>query len=137
MKKRGPPSPGDLTTIAMTPVGVVPRVRPPHNLTDEAVEVWAAITGAMPADHFSPATAPMLACLCRAVVEGNRISELIERSIGGEFSIPEYKTLLSMQAEQSSVVASLSTKLRITQQSTLNWRGNKNPVETRKKLWDR
>ena len=134
--KRGRPSAADLTTVTMTPVGVVSRVRPPHNLTDEAVEVWVSITESMPADHFSAATVPMLTSLCRHVVEGNRVAELIERSIGKEFSVSEYKMLLQMQRDESATVAMLSTKLRITQQSTLNWRGNKNQVETRKKLWD-
>jgi hypothetical protein len=45
----------------------------------------------------------------------------------------EFDRLLKMQERESRVIASLATKMRITQQATTNHRGNR--IES-KKLWE-
>jgi hypothetical protein len=121
-------------------VEVVERQRPPHDLSDEEVEVWAAVVATEPADWFSPSTNPMLAEYCRHVVSARRVGELIERALSDldpetkqpTLSVVDYDRLLKMQERESRAIATLATKMRIAQQSTTNHRGNKRPNAARK-----
>jgi len=118
--KRGRPSAASLM-LAPQPLDVIERLKPPHHLVDEQVEVWQAIVSGHPADWFDAGSVPLLAQLCRHVVIGNRIAELVERT-------DDTETLLAVLKEQraeSEAVRKLATSLRITPQSTLNHRGNK------------
>jgi hypothetical protein len=120
----------------VTPLGVQQRIEAPHDLTDEEREVWVAVINAEPADHFTASTAPMLAQYCRHVISSRRVAELIQRAVGGELCIRDYNELLHMQERESRVIATLATKMRISQQSTTNHRGNKNKPTQARKLWD-
>lgn len=136
MQKRGRASAASLTISAVGPIEVVERQRPPHDLTDEEVEVWAAVVGAEPADWFSPSTVPLLAQYCRHVIHARRIAELIERATSDpELAVKDYDRLLKMQDRESRAIASLATKMRVSQQATTNHRGNKRPSAP-KKPWE-
>lgn len=110
--------------VTPQPIEVVERIKPPHDLHDEEVEVWAAIVSAHPADWFSASSAPLLAQLCRHTIHARRVAELIERTIAA-ISVDDYDKLLKMQERESRAMASLATKLRLTPQATTNHRGNK------------
>jgi hypothetical protein len=117
----------------VAPLETVERQRPPHDLTDEEVEVWAAIVGAEAADWFTPSTVPLLAQYCKHTINARRVSELIERATSDpELSVRDYDRLLVMQARESQILATLATKMRIAQQSTTNHRGNHKPSAARK-----
>lgn len=136
VQKRGRTSLAELEAPKITALGPVPRLPPPHDLTDEEVEVWVAVVNDQPADHFTPSTGVMLAQLCRHVIASRRIAELIERAVGDSgLAIQDYDRLLHMQERESRAIASLSTKMRISQQSTTNHRGNKKPTLA-KKPWE-
>lgn len=119
---------------------VVERQRPPHDLTDEETEIWAAIVDCEPADKFSPATAPLLAQYCRHVIQARRIGEMIEQATGDlhpvtkepTLTVSDYDRLLRMQDRESRAISSLATKMRLSQQATTNHRGNKKPTASRK-----
>src|SRR5690349_12891656 len=112
--------------VTSQPVEIVERIKPPHDLTDEEVEIWAATVSAYPADWFTTGNVPLLAQLCRRSIHARRIAELIERTIGGPaFNMGEYDLLLKMQERESRAMASLQTKLRMTPQAARNHRGNK------------
>lgn len=123
-----------------SPIQTMERQRPPHDLSDEEVVVWAAVVESEPADWFSPSTAPLLTEYCRHVVAARRVAELIERATSHidpdtkepTLSIKDYDRLLKMQRGESAAIASLATKMRISQQSTTNHRGNKKPTAIRK-----
>lgn len=132
--KRGRVSAADLAIVPMTPLGAVERQKPPHDLTDEEVEVWQGVVNAEPADWFSPSTVPLLTQYCRHVVAARQIGELKERATA-EMDLPTLDKLLQMQARESAAIALLATKMRIAQQSTTNHRGNKKPTPARK-LWE-
>lgn len=125
-------SPGRLETIQ--------RQRPPHHLTDEEVEVWHSVVNSESADWFTPSNAPMLAQYCRHVVTAHRIAELIERATSDidpktkkpTLKVSAYDRLLKMQERESRCIASLATKMRISQQATTNHRGNKKPSASSK-----
>lgn len=133
MGTRGRKSAASLMIAALAPVETIERQRPPHDLTDEEVEVWAAVVNSEPADWFSPATVPVLAQYCRHVIQARRIGQLIERATSDQaLEIGDYDRLLKMQERESRAIKSLATTMRISQQATTNHRGNKRPSAARK-----
>lgn len=145
MKQRGRRSSKALE-IAEISVGALDRVerqRPPHDLTDEEVEVWVSIVNTEQADWFSPGNVPLLTQLCRHVVHARRVAELLERALSSvdpetkkpTLAIQDYDRLLKMQERESGAMMSLATKLRITNQSITNQRGNFRKA-TAKEPWE-
>jgi hypothetical protein len=136
MGTRGRSSAAEMAIAPVTPMGSVARQKPPSELTDEEVEIWASVVASEPADWFSASTVPLLAQYCRHVISAKRIAELIERHTGdANLAIADYDKLLHMQDRESRVIVTLATKMRIAQQSTTNHRGNKKPTQARK-LWE-
>jgi len=136
MKQRGRPSSEALALATVSPLEKVQRQRPPHDLNDEETEVWAAVVNDQAADWFSPSTVPVLAAYCRHVVQSRRVAELIEKATGdSELSIQDYDRLLKMQERESRAIASLATKMRISQQSVRSDRGHKT-ISASRKPWE-
>jgi hypothetical protein len=133
VRKRGRVSAAALAIAAPAPIETIARQRAPHDLNDEETEVWAAVVNVQPADWFSPATVPLLAQYCRHVIQARRIAELLERATGDKMlTVEDYDRLLKMQERESRAIATLATKMRISQQSTTNHRGNKTAPAARK-----
>jgi hypothetical protein len=133
MGTRGRTSAASLTVAKVSPVETVERQRPPHDLSDEEVEVWSAVVNSEPADWFSPGNVPLLSQYCRHTIHARRIAELIERATADpDLPVSAYDRLLKMQDRESRAIASLATKMRISQQATTNHRGNKKPTAARK-----
>jgi hypothetical protein len=111
----------------------VERLRPPAELTDEETEVWAGVVNTQPADWLSPGAAPLLAQYCRHVVQAKRIAGLLDQATQDPtLGVKDYDRLLRLQQRESLVLALLATKMRLSQQSTTNHRGNKRPTAARK-----
>lgn len=128
MAKRGRKSSASLAVLAgpADQIQIINRLKPPHDLTDEEVEVWAAVTGAEAADWFNPGNAPLLAQYARHVVRARHVAEMIGRSMDDpKLTIEDYDRLLKMQQRESVIIAQLATKMRVSQQATTNHRGNK------------
>lgn len=133
MGTRGRTSAASLTVAKVSPVETVERQRPPHDLSDEEVEVWSAVVNSEPAGWFSPGNVPLLSQYCRHTIHARRIAELIERATADpNLPVSAYDRLLKMQDRESRAIASLATKMRISQQATTNHRGNKKPTAARK-----
>jgi hypothetical protein len=112
------------------------RQRPPHELSDEEAETWTAIVASEPADCFTVATRPLLAQYCHHVVHARRIAHLIAQTASTpNFDRDGYERLLRMQERESRVMATLATKMRLTQQSTRTHRGNKR-MSLARKPWE-
>lgn len=123
--------------IAARPVEIVPRQRAPHDLTDEECEVWQAVVDTEPADWFTASTVPILAQYCRHVVQSRRVAELIEKATSDkELDIKDYDRLLKIQQRESASIKALATSMRITNQATINHRGNKKTNKAAKKPWE-
>ena len=135
-KKRGRQSAASLMVASPTDaIQIMERLRPPHDLNDEEVEVWHAVVSTMPADWFDKGTAPILSQYCRHAVQARRLGEMIERATSdAELDIRDYDRLLKMQQRESAALSSLATKMRITQQATTNHRGNK--TSQARKPWE-
>lgn len=135
MAKRGRPSSAALE-ISTPAMQAVDRLSAPHDLTDEETEVWVAVTDSWPADWFTPATAPLLTQYCRHAIRARQIAELIEKATSDpELSIKDFDRLLKMQERESRSISSLATKMRISQQSTTNHRGNQK-AQAHRKPWE-
>jgi hypothetical protein len=106
--------------IAAPTVEIVQRPDAPYDLTDEQVDEWRAIVNRLPADWFPRETHGVLAQLCRHIVNARRVAQLITAELENEkLDVGVYEQLLRMQAKESALIVSLSTKLRITQQATV------------------
>lgn len=140
MSKRGRRSAAAIEVVSARPVEAVERPLAPDDLIDEETVVWAAVVGSMPADWFTPATAPLLAQYCRHVVQAKRIAEMIEKATSDidpetklpTLSIKDWDRLLKMQTRESEKIASLAVKMRISQSAIRNDRGNRQTRPTRK-----
>ena len=135
MVQRGRVSEAALATRAET-IERSPRIPPPHDLNDEETEVYVSIINSEQADWFSPSTIPLLAQYCRHVIQPRRIAEMLEKVTAPKnFDVKMYSKLLSLQSRQSIILAVLATKMRISQQSTLNQNGVKKANHQRRP-WD-
>ena len=116
-------------------VSAIERPAAPGELTDEQQAEWRSIVGRMPADWFPRETWALLAQYCRHVVAAKRIGQLIEQAeADAAFDLDAYDKLLKMQEREGRAMSSLATRMRLTQQSTVNAKKQK-PVLGRKP-WD-
>jgi hypothetical protein len=134
MGNRGRPSAASILSEA-TRIESMERPRPPHDLSDEEVEIWVKVAASQTPDWFTDANLPLLAQYCRHSVQARRMAELIEKATGNnKLSIQDYGRLLTMQHRETRIMIMLATKLRVTQQSLINHRANKKSVS--KKPWE-
>lgn len=136
MGNRGRVSAAALTVISPGGIETVRRPEPPIELTDEQAEEWRAIVNRMPADWFTRETAPLLVQYCRTIVRARRLAQLLNNTEKSEeLDVKEYRDLLRSEAEQSGVLMSLATKMRISQQSTYD-KSKKKPAGGTTRPWD-
>jgi hypothetical protein len=103
----------------------VQRPTAPHDLTDEEVEVWAAVVNSMPADYFGPESLALLSQYSRHVIAARRVAEWIEKATADpELRVKDFGRLLRLQAQESAALSALAVKMRIAQQSSRTDRGH-------------
>ena len=135
MKQRGRVGTSALEVLAIAPTDIVARQLAPHDLTDEETEVWVSIVNHESADWFSPSTVPLLRQYCRHTIAARKVAELILRAESDQtLTINDRQRLYAMQAQESKTLCTLATKLRISQHSQTNHRGNKKSAA--KKPWE-
>jgi hypothetical protein len=80
---------------------------------------------------------PLLAQLCRHVVNARRVAQLIEEAAKEkEFDRREYMILLQMQATESAAIMRLSRSMRLTQRAVKRAETTKHPLGQTKRPWD-
>lgn len=132
MGTRGRHSAASLTVISSAGIEAVERPRPPVELTDEQAEEWLSVVNRLPADWFPRETHGMLAQYCRHVVAARRVAQLIaDFEAGPDLDIEQYDRLLKMQEREGRALSSLSTRMRLSQQTTYDAK-KKKPGPTRK-----
>lgn len=118
MGTRGPKSAAETAVAPMGAVGIVARQDAPYDLRDEESEVWKGIVESLPADWFTPGSAPVLAAYCRATVSARRIGMLIvQAETEGEYDLAAHMALIKAHNQISQVIKTLATSLRLTPQS--------------------
>ena len=137
MGSRGRTSAAELSVISGGGIETVRRPEPLAELTAEETDVWHQVVNRLPADWFPAETLPMLAQYCRHTVASRRVAMLIERmqSDAEGFEIKDYDRLLKLQERESRCLASLATKMRISQQTTYDKSRKKGSVGA-KKPWE-
>lgn len=129
MGARGKKPGADLTVVKPSEITALQRAEPPTELTNEQSIEWVAVISRMPAEWFPRETHGLLTQYCRHVVAARRVAQLLvaaEKKKSG-VDIPEYDRLLKMQEREGRAIASLATRMRISQQSTLD-RERKKPT---------
>jgi len=103
----------------MTPNAAARQPMPaPYALTNAETEIWERITASMPADHFSPGNAPVLAQLCRHIAASDKIAMLVEMITKKKpFNPDDFAMMLRSQVAESVVINRLARSMRPTQQS--------------------
>jgi hypothetical protein len=135
MKQRGRDSAAANEIAAIGKLETVQRPDAPYDLTDEQVDEWRAVVARLPADWFTRETHALLAQYCRHVVRARRIAQLIDQAEKSDpFDVKEYRDLLRSEEEQSRAIASLATRMRLTQQTTYD-KSKKKPA-TGRKPWE-
>lgn len=99
---------------------------PSLDLSKVAAEVWRLTVSSMPSNHFREADRPLLRAYCAATAKNIKATAELER--GGEVDVSrdgrEYERPWSkIQDKSAERMASLATKLRITQSSMLSAKG--------------
>ncbi|MEY4634807.1 MAG: hypothetical protein RJA55_605 [Acidobacteriota bacterium] len=135
MKNRGRDSAAALAVIGPAGIEVTRRPEAPAELTDEQSEEWRQVVNRLPADWFGRETHAMLTNYCRHVVSARRIAQLIAAAEESDpLDIEHYDRLGKMAERESRIIASLATKMRISQQASYD-KGKKKPVGI-EKPWD-
>ena len=117
MRKRGRKSAAELAVAPV--IEIEPRPVAPSELTDEEAIEWEGIVARMPATWFGRETWPLLVQLCRHTIAARRLAQLIHQETHGgqEFLVSHYMRLIRALTGQTAIIASVSTKLRISPQS--------------------
>ena len=121
MKPRGKPSVGHLSVVPVA--GLLPGDRPdaPAGMGAAAAAEWRAIVSRMPPQWFTREQFPVLAALCQATAESNKIAEALSKFQvtlrTDEAKFKRFKELNRMHSAYIMTIGQLSTKLRLTQQS--------------------
>lgn len=108
----------------------------PAHLTDDEAEVWRAVVNDMGAEWFRPSNLELLPAYCAHVVSLRHIRGMIGQLLEGEegFDLRDYDRLLKMQKRETEGIASLATKMRLSQQSTYD-KSKRKPDGDASKLW--
>jgi len=137
---------GRVSAAALTVVGGVGGVRlskklaPPDELNAAEAKEWTSIVDRMPADWFGRETVPMLVQYVRHITRARKLNATIsalEPLLGEKtFNYRVYMALVRAEANQSRVISTLATKMRISQQSTYD-RSKRKPskIQETEELW--
>jgi len=137
--KRGRKSAGDMVA-AQTIAGAVSRMdrpAPPSELTREQATEWVAVVERMPGGYFPRETHPVLVQYCRHVVTARRVAQLLAATEAAPtLDLDNYARLLKLQEAEGRAISSLATRMRLTQQATVNAKVQK-PIDmgTSEKPW--
>jgi hypothetical protein len=118
MGKRGRKSAAEMAIAPL--VEIEPRPVAPSELVDEESAEWEKIVARMPSKWFTKETHPLLIQLSRHIIAARRLAQLIHQAAHGDedFHAEHYMRLLRALTGQTAIIASVSTKLRITPQSS-------------------
>jgi hypothetical protein len=136
MGARGPKSSAAVAIPSVADLRGDARPEPPADLTEEQAAEWCAIVGRLPADWFQRETHGLLTQYVRHVVTARRIARLLaEMDAAEDLNVRDYDRLLKAQERESRCIASLATRMRISQQSSYD-KSRSKPDEPATKPWE-
>ena len=127
MGTRGRTSRAALEVVTDGNVQSLARPVAPDYLSDEEAAEWLAVVNRLEADWFPRETHGLLADYCRHVIKGRRVAQLLEAQYDDAqgVDVDHLDKLYKMAERESRAAASLATRLRITQQSTVSPKAKK------------
>jgi hypothetical protein len=136
MGARGSKSAAALAVISPSGISAIKRPDPARELTSEQANVWRDVVEDLPADWFRLSNLTILAHYTRHVVASRRVAQLIEAEEAFDsFSVETYGQLLALQEREGRAMASLATKMRLTQQAMFDEKKRK-PQTSGKEPWE-
>jgi hypothetical protein len=134
MKQRGQKS---LKAVSVeAPISAINRPEPLPDLTPEQRLEWIYIVNEMRADWFPPETHALLGQYCKHVVTAKHLAQLIQEcEAEKELDVVLYDKLLKMQERESRILASLATRMRLSQQSSYDREKGKAAKTKAKSPW--
>lgn len=150
MQQHGRKSAASLAVVTAEGLAEIRRPEPPEELTDDQSHEWRAVVNRLPAEWFPRETHGMLAQYCRHIIAARRVAQMIqtledelakaadEGTSKAEILLQSTKAmdrLLKMQEREGRAISSLATRMRISQQSTLD-RERKKPTKSAKRPWE-
>lgn len=121
--------------LAVLPIRAQDRPAVPHHLPADIQEVWTSTVNALPRDWFPPETLPMLEQYCRHVIRARRFGKMLQAP---SLDRDEYIKLSQLEMDQTDKIIQLATKMRLTQQASLDQRKSKKglaPGRPKKAPW--
>lgn len=106
--------------LSVARIHALRRPEPPDSLSREAAIEWDRIVGRLPADWFPAETLAILETYVNQVCLHRRLTEMTQRSDAN------VKLLAREMIDCSTQIGLLATKMRITQQATLDRKKSKN-----------
>jgi|SRR5215475_1104719 len=107
-----------IAALNIAPDPMPDRPDPPDELTEEEAQCWRKIVAALPPDWFRPETDPILVELCQHICMSRMFSVQIASYRNKKILTPKDSkvlyNLVKMKSTESRLVATLSTKLRLT-----------------------
>lgn len=113
MRQRGRKSAGAMD--AAQPL--TQRPAPLPGLSAAQKTIWKRIVDGLPPDWFRPETLDLLAEYCEQITASRKISKMIDK-LPNKDSVDELEKLIRLKEKTARVMATLATKMRISQQST-------------------
>ena len=136
MGKRGPKSAAEKEAACLISGEFRKPPKPPGDLNEGQKSIWQLIVNRLPADWFAFENYPLLVQYCRHISRARLVSQMLDDMKKEKFIIKDYRDLLRSEEEQSRILSSLATKMRLTQQSAYD-KSKKKPPEDGPKPWER
>lgn len=135
MRSRGRRSAAELS--------VVPQITqelpdPPGELTSDEAKEWRAIVERMPPGWFNRENYPLLVQYCRSIIRARTVAKMankLQKSPDTEEVRSEYLRLVDKEQRLNTNIASLATKMRLSQQSSYD-KTKVRRAAAQRKPWD-
>jgi hypothetical protein len=120
MGARGRMSAAEAAMIGLGGIETIHPPEPPEELTPEQAHEWRAVVNRLRPDWFPRETQALLVQYCRLICRARFLARLIEALEARErFDVKMYRDLLRSEQAVTLCIASLSTKMRLNQTSTM------------------
>ena len=108
----------ELAKVVQNPIEIA-RPDAPYDLSDDEAQEWVAIVNAKEAGWFSREMWPLLTNYCRLTCENRYLAAMLaEQKRQETFKIDAYRKLVRMIQDNTRVLATLASKMRLDQQSS-------------------
>lgn len=101
--------------------GIPKRLDPPKHLDKDEKAVWRKIVNSVPAGHFDQSNEELLEEYVVAILSSRKSRKQIY-SLPDDCSVKDLSEAVKLQDAISARIASLATKMRLAQQSTVDRR---------------